>query len=104
VIGLTKSLGKELAGAGIRVNCVTPVAAQTDIFAQMTEAQIDYMLSKIRSAGLSSSKRSRRSSPGSPRKNARSRPAASSTSPAAGQRTEDQATCSRPLSAVRSPT
>jgi 2-dehydro-3-deoxy-L-rhamnonate dehydrogenase (NAD+) len=47
VIGLTKSLGKELAATGIRVNCVTPAAARTDIFAQMTEAQIDYMLSKI---------------------------------------------------------
>jgi 3-oxoacyl-[acyl-carrier protein] reductase len=47
VIGLTKSLGKELADTGIRVNCVTPAAARTDIFAQMTEAQIDYMLSKI---------------------------------------------------------
>jgi NAD(P)-dependent dehydrogenase (short-subunit alcohol dehydrogenase family) len=47
VIGLTKSLGKELAGTGIRANCVTPAAARTEIFAQMTEAQIDYMLSKI---------------------------------------------------------
>src|SRR5438093_11955320 len=47
VIGLTKSLGKELAGTGIRVNCVTPAAARTDIFAQMTEAQIDYVLTKI---------------------------------------------------------
>jgi 3-oxoacyl-[acyl-carrier protein] reductase len=47
VIGLTKSLGKELADTGIRVNCVTPAAAKTDIFAQMTETQIDYMLSKI---------------------------------------------------------
>jgi NAD(P)-dependent dehydrogenase (short-subunit alcohol dehydrogenase family) len=47
VIGLTKSLGKELAETGIRVNCVTPAAARTDIFAHMTEAQIDYMLSKI---------------------------------------------------------
>jgi 3-oxoacyl-[acyl-carrier protein] reductase len=47
VIGLTKSLGKELADTGIRVNCVTPAAAKTDIFAQMTEAQIDYMLAKI---------------------------------------------------------
>jgi 3-oxoacyl-[acyl-carrier protein] reductase len=47
VIGLTKSLGKELAETDIRVNCVTPAAAKTDIFAQMTEAQIAYMLSKI---------------------------------------------------------
>jgi 3-oxoacyl-[acyl-carrier protein] reductase len=47
VIGLTKSLGKELAETGIRVNCVTPAAARTDIFAQMSEAQIGYMLSKI---------------------------------------------------------
>ncbi len=47
VIGLTKSLGKELAETGIGVNCVTPAAARTDIFAQMTEAQIAYMLSKI---------------------------------------------------------
>ncbi|MBV9858874.1 MAG: SDR family oxidoreductase [Alphaproteobacteria bacterium] len=47
VIALTKSLGKELAGTGVRVNCVTPAAAKTDIFAQMTQAQIDYMLSKI---------------------------------------------------------
>jgi 2-dehydro-3-deoxy-L-rhamnonate dehydrogenase (NAD+) len=47
VIGLTKSLGKELADTGIRVNAVAPAAAKTDIFNQMTDAQIDYMLSKI---------------------------------------------------------
>ena len=47
VIGLTKSLGKELADTGIRVNAVAPAAARTDIFAQMTEAQIAYMLQKI---------------------------------------------------------
>jgi NAD(P)-dependent dehydrogenase (short-subunit alcohol dehydrogenase family) len=47
VIGLTKSLGKELATTDIRVNCVTPAAAKTDLFKQMTEAQIAYMLSKI---------------------------------------------------------
>ena len=47
VIGLTKSLGKEMAATGIRVNCVTPAAARTDIFAQMSKAQIEYMLSKI---------------------------------------------------------
>ena len=47
LIALTKSLGKELAGRGVLVNCVTPAAAKTDIFKQMTEAQIGYMLSKI---------------------------------------------------------
>jgi 2-dehydro-3-deoxy-L-rhamnonate dehydrogenase (NAD+) len=47
VIGLTKSLGKELAGSAIRVNCVTPAAVATPIFAQMTEAQIEYMKSRI---------------------------------------------------------
>ncbi len=47
LIGLTKSLAKELAGKGVLVNCVTPAAAKTDLFDQMTRAQIDYMLSKI---------------------------------------------------------
>jgi 2-dehydro-3-deoxy-L-rhamnonate dehydrogenase (NAD+) len=47
VIGLTKSLGKELAGYDIAVNAVTPAAAKTAIFEQMTEQQIAYMLSKI---------------------------------------------------------
>ena len=47
LIGMTKSLGKELAGTGVLVNCVTPAAAKTDIFKQMTEAQVNYMLSKI---------------------------------------------------------
>jgi NAD(P)-dependent dehydrogenase (short-subunit alcohol dehydrogenase family) len=47
VIGLTKSLAKELAGTGVLVNCVTPAAVETDIFAQMTPEHIDFMLSKI---------------------------------------------------------
>jgi 2-dehydro-3-deoxy-L-rhamnonate dehydrogenase (NAD+) len=47
VIGLTKSLGKELAGYDISVNCVTPAVAKTAIFDQMTEQHIAYMLSKI---------------------------------------------------------
>ncbi len=47
VIGLTKSLGKELAQKNIAVNCVTPAAAKTRIFDQMTEQHINYMLSKI---------------------------------------------------------
>ena len=47
VIGLTKSLGKELAKTGIRVNCVTPAAVRTAIFDQMTHDHINYMLSKI---------------------------------------------------------
>ena len=47
LIALTKSLGKELAQSGVLANCVTPAAAKTDIFNQMSEAQIAYMLSKI---------------------------------------------------------
>jgi NAD(P)-dependent dehydrogenase (short-subunit alcohol dehydrogenase family) len=47
VIGLTKSLGKELAKTGIRANCVTPAAVRTAIFDQMTQQHIDFMLSKI---------------------------------------------------------
>ncbi len=47
VIGLTKSLGKELAKTGIRVNCVTPAAVRTAIFDQMSQQHIDFMLAKI---------------------------------------------------------
>ncbi|HEY3920089.1 MAG TPA: SDR family NAD(P)-dependent oxidoreductase [Stellaceae bacterium] len=47
LIGLTKSLGKELATEGVVVNCVTPAAAETDLFKQMSEEHIAYMRSKI---------------------------------------------------------
>jgi 3-oxoacyl-[acyl-carrier protein] reductase len=47
VIALTKSLGKELAAENIAVNCITPAAAKTRIFEQMTQAHLDWMLSKI---------------------------------------------------------
>jgi NAD(P)-dependent dehydrogenase (short-subunit alcohol dehydrogenase family) len=47
VIGMTKSLGKELARTGILVNAVTPAAVRTPIFNQMTQSHIDFMLSKI---------------------------------------------------------
>ncbi len=47
VIGLTKSLGKELAQSGILVNCFTPAVIQTDILKQVTQQHIDYMLAKI---------------------------------------------------------
>ena len=47
VIALTKSLGKELAATGIRVNCVTPAAVKTAMFEQMTPEHIQFMLSKI---------------------------------------------------------
>ena len=47
VVGLTKSLGKELAQQGILVNCITPAVIQTDILKQVSQYHIDYMLSKI---------------------------------------------------------
>jgi 3-oxoacyl-[acyl-carrier protein] reductase len=47
VIALTKSLGKELANKNIAVNCITPAAARTAIFDQITQQHIDFMLSKI---------------------------------------------------------
>ena len=47
VIALTKSLGKELAGENIAVNCITPAAARTRIFEQMSQSHLDWMLSKI---------------------------------------------------------
>jgi NAD(P)-dependent dehydrogenase (short-subunit alcohol dehydrogenase family) len=47
VIALTKSLGKDLAQTGVLVNCITPAAARTELFAQMSQQHIDYMLSKI---------------------------------------------------------
>ena len=47
LIGLTKSLAKELATSNILVNCITPAAAKTEIFDQMKQEHIDFMLSKI---------------------------------------------------------
>ena len=47
VIGLTKSLGKELADMAITVNCITPAAVRTEIFDQISQQHIDFMLSKI---------------------------------------------------------
>jgi 2-dehydro-3-deoxy-L-rhamnonate dehydrogenase (NAD+) len=47
VIALTKSLGKETAGRNVAVNCVTPAAARTRIFDQMSQTHIDYMLARI---------------------------------------------------------
>lgn len=47
VIGLTKSLGKELAATGVRANCVTPATFKSPILEQLPQSQIDYMMSKI---------------------------------------------------------
>jgi 3-oxoacyl-[acyl-carrier protein] reductase len=47
VIGLTKSLGKELATTGVRVNCVTPATFNSPLLAQLPQSQIDYMRAKI---------------------------------------------------------
>jgi len=47
VIGLTKSLGKELATSGVLVNCVAPAVVKTELFSQMTEQHVQFMLSKV---------------------------------------------------------
>ena len=47
VIGFTKSLGKELAGKGVLVNCITPATFESPILAQLPQSQVDYMRSKI---------------------------------------------------------
>ena len=47
VIGLTKSVGKELAGTGVRVNCVTPAVVQTRILDEFTPEQVQYMVERI---------------------------------------------------------
>ena len=89
VIGLTKSLGKELAETGIRVNAVTPAAAKTDIFNQMTEAQIDYMLSKIPMGRFVQVEKSRGWLRGCARTSAVLPPARCSTFRAGGRRIDD---------------
>lgn len=53
VIGLTKSLGKELATSGILVNCITPATFESPILDQLPQAQIDYMRSRIPMGRLS---------------------------------------------------
>ena len=47
MIGLTKSVGKELAGTGVRVNCITPAVVQTRILDQTSPEMVEYMVSKI---------------------------------------------------------
>ena len=80
VIALTKSLGKELAGHDIAVNCITPAAAKTRIFDQISQQHIDYMLSKIRANASSRLKKRLRWSPGCVPKKTRSPPVRPSTS------------------------
>ena len=89
VIGLTKSLGKELAKTDIRVNCVTPAAVKTAIFDQMTQQHIDFMLSKIPIGPLRQRRRDRVDGVlARVARSARSRRARCSTHPAAAPPTE----------------
>lgn len=85
VIGLTKSLGKELARARVVVNCVTPAAVRTAVFDQMSEEHVQLMLSKIPMGASARSRGWRRSWDGCARRSARSRPAPCSTSPEDGR-------------------
>ena len=82
LIALTKSLGKELAAHDILVNAVTPAAAKTAIFDQMTQQHIDFMLSKIPKARFVLVEELAAMVAGSHPRTARSRPAPSSISPA----------------------
>ena len=87
VIALTKSLGKELAGHDIAVNCITPAAAQDrDLRPDDASSTSTTCCRKFRAPVSSRSRRSRRWSRSAPRPNARSRPARCSTFPAAGRR------------------
>ncbi len=86
VIGLTKSLGKELAATNVRVNCITPAAVRTPLFSQMSEVQIGFMLGRSRWGASDWSTRSPPWRAGSHRRSARSRPGRCSTFRVGGQR------------------
>jgi len=90
VIALTKSLGKELAGYDIAVNAVTPAAAKTAIFDQITQEHIDFMLSKIPRNRFVLVRSLRRWWRGLPRRRIPSPPARCSTSPAAARPTRQR--------------
>jgi 3-oxoacyl-[acyl-carrier protein] reductase len=100
VISLTKSLGKELARTGIRVNCVTPAAVKTGMFAQMTQAHIDFMLSKI-PWGVRQVEEIAALVAWLCTETARSPPARCSTCRAVAPSTELQEACMNPLSVLR---
>ncbi len=88
VIGLTKSLGKELATTGVLVNCVAPAVVKTELFSQMTEQHIQYMLSKIPMNRFGESRRSPSWWPGSPPTSAPSPPVRRSICPVEGLPTD----------------
>ena len=89
VIGLTKSLGKELATTGVLVNCVAPAVVKTELFSQMTEQHIQYMLSKIPMNRFGEVDEVAEMVAWLASTSAPSRPARPSISPAAGQPTDD---------------
>ena len=90
LIALTKSLGKELAAHDILVNAVTPAAAKTAIFDQMTQQHIDFMLSKIPKGRFVLVEELAAMVAGSHPRTARSRPARCSTFPAGGRLIEER--------------
>ena len=90
VIALTKSLGKELAGENIAANCITPAAAKTRIFDQMSQSHVDWMLSKIPRGRFLKTEELASLATWLASEETRSRPARSSISAADAQRTEGE--------------
>ena len=88
VIGMTKSIGKDVARTGVIVNCIAPAVIETPILEGLSDDHVDYMVERIPMGRMGRRTRSRRSRAGLPARSARSRPARHTTSPVAGRSTD----------------